>query len=87
MTDTPTTLLFSASRNLRDAACGYAADIESGTEAENAAEDKLHQAARDYAAVANAIDSQGYVVFGAVSDDAVDRLLGPSTTPTEGAAP
>lgn len=86
MTTTPTNLLFRASRNLRDAACGYAADLESGTEAEESAEDKLHQAALDYALVANAIDANRYTVSDAVDKATKARILGSTAAASEGGA-
>lgn len=79
MTTTATNLLFFAARRLRDAACGYAADLESGTEAEDAAEDKLHRAALDYALVATIIDSQGYALLPSIDEEAKARILGTVT--------
>ena len=72
MTPTPANLLFCASRALRTAACEYA-----NANAEDAAEDKLHQAALDYALVANAIDGQRYAVLGAIDEETKLRILGP----------
>lgn len=74
MTTTPANLLFCASRALRTAACEYAQD---SANAEDAAEDKLHQAALDYALVANAIDGQRYAVLGAIDEETKLRILGP----------
>lgn len=76
MTPTPTNLLFCASRALRTAACEYAQDSDNAN-AEDAAEDKLHQDALDYALVANAIDGQRYAVLGAIDEETKLRILGP----------
>ena len=80
MSTNPSNLLFFASRRLRDAACEYAQDVD------DAAEDKLHQAALDYAAVANAIDGQRYGIEPAIADDVRGRG-GSSTTRTPRSTP
>lgn len=77
---TASNLLFFASRKLREAACGYATDLGNvGSEAEEAAEDKLHQAALDYALVANAIDGQGYALLPSIDEETKARILGTVT--------
>lgn len=85
MSTNPSNLLFFASRRLRDAACEYAQDVDSSA-IDDAAEDKLHQAALDYAAVANAIDGQRYGIEPAIADDVRGRG-GSSTTRTPRSTP
>lgn len=72
-TVTPSNLLFFAARKLRDAALEYANADSTDDDDEI---DALHQAALDYALVANA-NGQRYAVLGAIDEETKLRILGP----------
>lgn len=78
---TPTDLLFSADRALRDAATDYSAEGFDEHEIRRR-EDALRQAARDYAAVADVIDAAAFGMenFKSIAGGAIARITAACAT-------
>lgn len=76
-TVTPSNLLFFAARKLRDAALEYANTDSTDDDDEI---DALHQAALDYAEVANAINAHSHAIACVTTDATTARILATSET-------
>ena len=79
---TPTDLLFSADRKLRDAATDYSAEGFDEHEIRRR-EDALRQAARDYAAVADVIDAAAFGIenYKQITAELIGRVTATEPTP------